>query len=86
MPTFGENSLFLELDLMGALQPAILPVVFALVMTAVFDATGTIRAVAGQANLLDKEGQIINGGKALTSDSVSSIFWYFRYCAGCGIY
>ncbi|MFZ7157768.1 NCS2 family permease [Avibacterium gallinarum] len=74
MPTFGEQSLFLELDLMGALQPAILPVVFALVMTAVFDATGTIRAVAGQANLLDKDGQIINGGKALTSDSVSSLF------------
>ena len=43
-------------------------------MTAVFDATGTIRAVAGQANLLDKDNQIINGGKALTSDSVSSIF------------
>ncbi|MFU2059167.1 NCS2 family permease [Avibacterium volantium] len=74
MPTFGEHSLFLELDLMGALQPAILPVVFALVMTAVFDATGAIRAVAGQANLLDKDGQIINGGKALTSDSVSSLF------------
>ncbi|MDU3067637.1 MAG: NCS2 family permease [Escherichia coli] len=31
-------------------------------------------AVAGQANLLDKDNQIINGGKALTSDSVSSIF------------
>lgn len=74
MPSFGEQSLFLSLDLMGALQPAILPVVFALVMTAVFDATGTIRAVAGQANLLDKDGQIINGGKALTSDSVSSLF------------
>ena len=64
MPTFGESSLFLQLDFMGALQPAILPVVFALVMTAVFDATGTIRAVAGQADLLDKDGQIINGGKA----------------------
>ena len=74
MPTFGENSLFLQLDLQGALQPAILPIVFALVMTAVFDATGTIRAVAGQADLLDKDGQIINGGKALTSDSVSSLF------------
>ncbi|MFQ1022003.1 NCS2 family permease [Avibacterium paragallinarum] len=74
MPSFGEQSLFLQLDLTGALQPAILPVVFALVMTAVFDATGTIRAVAGQANLLDKDGQIINGGKALTSDSVSSLF------------
>ena len=73
MPTFGEQSLFLQLDVIGALQPAILPVVFALVMTAVFDATGTIRAVAGQAGLLDKNGQIINGGKALTSDSVSSL-------------
>ena len=73
MPTFGEQSLFLQLDIVGALQPAILPVVFALVMTAIFDATGTIRAVAGQGNLLDKDGQIINGGKALTSDSVSSL-------------
>lgn len=61
-------------DIMGALQPTVLPSVLALVMTAVFDATGTIRAVAGQANLLDKDNQIINGGKALTSDSVSSIF------------
>ncbi|TNH05491.1 NCS2 family permease [Testudinibacter sp. TR-2022] len=73
VPSFGENSLAFGLDIMGALQPAILPVVFALVMTAIFDATGTIRAVAGQANLLDKDGQIVNGGKALTSDSVSSI-------------
>ncbi|MCL2893194.1 NCS2 family permease [Brenneria tiliae] len=71
----GEDgtSLIFSLDIMGALQPVILPSVLALVMTAVFDATGTIRAVAGQANLLDKDGQIINGGKALTSDSVSSI-------------
>ncbi|QIW15708.1 permease [Pasteurellaceae bacterium RH1A] len=73
MPSFGENSLFLNLDLMGALNTAILPVVFALVMTAIFDATGTIRAVAGQANLLDKDGQIINGGRALTSDSLGSV-------------
>jgi len=69
----GESLLF-SLDIGGALQAAVLPSVLALVMTAVFDATGTIRAVAGQANLLDKEGQIINGGKALTTDSVSSIF------------
>ncbi|WP_324682115.1 NCS2 family permease [Bibersteinia trehalosi] len=73
MPSFGEQSLFLELDVMGALNAAVLPVIFALVMTAIFDATGTIRAVAGQANLLDKDGQIINGGRALTSDSMGSI-------------
>ncbi|MEZ3500001.1 NCS2 family permease [Pantoea sp. KPR_PJ] len=67
-------SLLFSLDIMGALQPVVLPSVLALVMTAVFDATGTIRAVAGQASLLDKEGQIINGGRALTTDSVSSLF------------
>lgn len=77
MPSLtGEDgkSLIFSLDIMGALQPTVLPSVLVLVMTAVFDATGTIRAVAGQANLLDKDNQIINGGKALTSDSVSSIF------------
>ncbi|NDL65115.1 NCS2 family permease [Acerihabitans arboris] len=70
----GGHSLIFNLDIAGALQPAVLPSVLALVMTAVFDATGTIRAVAGQANLLDKDGQIINGGRALTADSLSSIF------------
>ncbi|OOH87568.1 permease [Pasteurellaceae bacterium 15-036681] len=73
LPSFGEQSMFLSLDIMGALNAAILPVVFALVMTAIFDATGTIRAVAGQANLLDKDDQIINGDKALTSDSLGSV-------------
>ncbi|KGT92263.1 permase [Erwinia typographi] len=77
MPSLSDangNSLVFSLDILGALKPAVLPSVLALVMTAVFDATGTIRAVAGQANLLDKDNQIINGGKALTTDSVSSIF------------
>jgi adenine/guanine/hypoxanthine permease len=68
------NSLFLNFDIMGAMQPLVLPSVFALVMTAIFDATGTIRAVASQANLLRENKQIINEGRALTSDSVSSIF------------
>jgi AGZA family xanthine/uracil permease-like MFS transporter len=69
----GKSVIF-DLDILGALKAAVLPSVLALVMTAVFDATGTIRAVAGQANLLDENGQIISGGKALTADSVSSIF------------
>ena len=55
-------------------------------MTAVFDATGTIRAVAGQANLLDKDGQIINGGKALTADSVSSIISSFVGASPAAVY
>ncbi len=66
MPSLSDengNSLIGSTDIMGALNPVVLPSVLALVMTAVFDATGTIRAVAGQANLLDKDGQIIDGGK-----------------------
>ncbi|SNX49691.1 Putative permease YjcD [Vibrio thalassae] len=88
MPSFGsgESSLLGSMDIMGALSPLVLPSVLALVMTAIFDATGTIRAVAGQANLLDKDGNIINGGKALTSDSVSSIFSGFVGGAPAAVY
>jgi len=70
---FSDNSLIGQLDIMGALNPVVLPIVLALVMTAIFDATGTIRAVAGQAELLDSDDNIIDGPKALTTDSLSSI-------------
>jgi AGZA family xanthine/uracil permease-like MFS transporter len=70
----GHASLIGAMDIKGALSMAVLPSVLALVMTAVFDATGTIRAVAGQAGQIDKNGRIVNGGRALTADSLSSIF------------
>ena len=73
----GHASLIGAMDVRGALSATVLPSVFALVMTAVFDATGTIRAVAGQAGQLDASGHIRNGGRALTADSVSSIFSAF---------
>ncbi len=77
LSTPGHTSLIGAMDIRGALSAAVLPSVLALVMTAVFDATGTIRAVAGQANQLDATGRIHNGGRALTADSVSSIFSAF---------
>ncbi|WP_371185600.1 NCS2 family permease [Thalassotalea maritima] len=87
LPTFtGEQSLIGSMDIMGALNPIILPSVLALVMTAIFDATGTIRAVAGQANLVDDKGNIISGGKALTADSVSSIFSGFTGGSPAAVY
>jgi len=70
----GHESLIGAMDIRGALAAGVLPSVLALVMTGVFDATGTIRAVAGQAGQLDASGHIRNGGRALTADSVSSIF------------
>jgi AGZA family xanthine/uracil permease-like MFS transporter len=60
--------------ILGALRPAVRPWVGGGVLTAVFEATGTIRAGAGQAGQVDDRGYIHNGGKALTADSLSSIF------------
>lgn len=68
------NTLFLHLDIIGALHLSVLPSVLALVITVVFDATGTIHAVASQAKLLQHQQPMINESKALTADSVSSIF------------
>ena len=73
LSTAGHATLIGSMDLKGALTAAVIPSVLALVMTAVFDATGTIRAVAAQAGQLDQSGRIINGGRALTADSVSSV-------------
>lgn len=68
-----HHNIFGGLNIFGALSLKILPIIFALMITAVFDATGTIRALAEQAELLDEKGQIIDSKKALTSDSISSV-------------
>lgn len=74
LPDFlGAGSLIGGIDIIGALHPTVIPIVLALVMTAIFDATATIRAVAGQAGLLDQDDRIINGGRALMSDSLGSM-------------
>ncbi len=80
------TSLFFNLDVMGALKPMVLPSIFALVMTAIFDASGTIRAVASQANLLREDKKINNEAKALTADSVSSIFASFVGASPAAVY
>lgn len=86
LPTLSEQSLFFGLDIQGALNMVVLPAVFALVMTAVFDATGTMRAVAGQAGMIDEQGQVIGGNKALTADSLSSVLSGLFGTAPAGVY
>lgn len=66
MPSLSDengNSLIGSLDIMGALNPVVLPSVLALVMTAVFDATGTIRAVAARRTCWIKMGRSSTAGK-----------------------
>lgn len=79
-------TLFLHLDILGALHLTILPSVFALVMTAVFDATGTLHAVASQANLLHNNQPMRNESKALAADSISSIFASFIGASPAAVY
>lgn len=66
MPSLSDdkgNSLIGSLDIIGALNPVVLPSVLALVMTAVFDATGTIRAVAGGQTCWTKMGRSLTAVK-----------------------
>ncbi len=83
---FSEYSLLGKMDLRATLDLAVLPVVLALVMTAVFDATGTIRAVAGQAKLIDENGQILNSSRALLADSFSSVLSGFVGSSPAAVY
>lgn len=68
-----QNSLFGKLDIWGALSPTVLPSVLALILTAVFDVTGTLQAVAKEADLLDGDSQVVNASRAFMIDSVSSL-------------
>lgn len=74
LPSFSsDHRQFFALNINSALSLMLVPAIFTLIITALFDATSTISAVASQADLYDDEGKIINGSRALTTDSVSSI-------------
>ena len=63
----------MQADVWAALQPAVLPVVFAFLFVDLFDTTGTLLAVAHQGDLLDDEGQVRNLNRALLADSVATV-------------
>ncbi len=63
---------FFKLDILGALKFSLIGPIFALLFTDMFDSISTFLGIATTANLLDKDGQPINGGKALLVDSVST--------------
>ncbi|MFP4864739.1 solute carrier family 23 protein [Providencia rettgeri] len=61
LPSLGDDglSLVFNMDIMGALQPMVLPSLLALVMTAVFDATGNQHAMNTAVNLIRHGGLIV---------------------------
>jgi AGZA family xanthine/uracil permease-like MFS transporter len=65
--------IFLKLDLVGALKLSMIPVIFSMFFADLFDTIGTFVGVAGKAGLIDAEGNLKGGNKALAADSLGTI-------------
>ena len=74
------TSIFLQLDIAGALDVGMVSVVAAFLFVNLFDTTGTLMGVAQRADLVDEEGRIRNLDRALKADSSSSVA---GACLGC---
>ena len=72
---------FMKLDILGALDVAMISVIMSFLFVNLFDTTGTLLGVASRANLIDDNGNAKNLNKALAVDSSSSIFGTFFGCS-----
>ena len=72
---------FMKLDILGALDLAMISVIMSFLFVNLFDTAGTLLGVANQAKLVDEDGNINNLDKALKADSSSSAFGAFLGCA-----
>jgi AGZA family xanthine/uracil permease-like MFS transporter len=65
--------ILLKLDILGALDVAMISVIISFLFVNLFDTAGTLLGVASRANLIQDSGKIINLHKALKADSTSSV-------------
>jgi len=72
---------FMKLNILGALDLAMISVIMSFLFVNLFDTAGTLLGVANQARLVDEDGNIHNLDKALKADSSSSAFGAFLGCA-----
>ncbi|KXF79818.1 NCS2 family permease [Enterovibrio coralii] len=63
---------FMQMDLSGAFDVAMISVVFAFLFVDLFDTAGTLVGVATKAELLDKDGKLPRLNKALLADSTAT--------------
>ncbi|MCH8551651.1 MAG: NCS2 family permease [Natronospirillum sp.] len=64
---------FFKLDIVGALDVALISVIFAFLFVDLFDTSGTLIGVAERGKLLDKDGNLPRINRAMMSDSTASI-------------
>jgi AGZA family xanthine/uracil permease-like MFS transporter len=67
------KSVFLKLDILGALKLSLLPATIAVLFTDLFDSISTFIGVAHAANLLDQNGHPRNLRQALIVDSLATL-------------
>ena len=75
------SPIFMQLDILGALDLAMISVVMSFLFVNLFDTAGTLMGVASRAKLIDKTGEVINLERALKADSSSSVVGSFFGCA-----
>ena len=73
--------IFLELDVLGAMNDGMISVVLAFLFVNLFDTAGTLFAVADNARLTNGNNDIANLSAALKTDSLSSMMGTFLGCA-----
>ena len=71
----------MKMDVLGALDIAMLSVVMSFLFVNLFDTAGTLLGVATRAKIIDEHGNARNFDKALKADSGSSIFGTFFGCS-----
>src|SRR5262245_16292704 len=63
---------FLKLDILGALSPSMIAVVFVFFFLALFDSVGTLVGVGAQAGLM-RDGTLPNARQALLADAIGTV-------------
>ena len=75
------SPVFMKLDIIGALDIAMISIIASFLFVNLFDTTGTLFGVATRANFIDDKGSIVNLDKALKCDSSTSVIGTFFGCA-----
>ena len=73
--------ILLKLDILGAIDVAMISVIISFLFVNLFDTAGTLLGVASRANLIGDSGKIINLDKALKADSTASVAGSFLGCS-----
>ena len=71
---------FMQLDIVGAFDVAMISVIIAFLFVNLFDTAGTLLGVANRAGLIDAQGNAKNLDRALKADSSSSVLGAFFGC------